>query len=184
MRTQLHKTNPQWRCLDMCAAVWECVCVAHVYLRGLVEGAVGVNVVIENDDSDHDPHAEQERVLAAETTRILPKITNRRRVKGEEKGWGNHIICWCAVEWIHASVNAIWVSTLNASISKSRLKIHELNLSQVSLLYCLTKGHMMLFGFLPFLYCVVKRVKVLPSEKAHSYFLPQKTAALPETPGL
>lgn len=52
-----------------------CVCVSYVYLGGLVEGTVGVDVVIKNDDSDHDPHAKQERVLAAETTRIFPKYT-------------------------------------------------------------------------------------------------------------
>lgn len=57
------------------------VCVSYVYLGGLVEGSVGVDVVIKNDDSDHDPHAKQERVLAAETTRIFTKHTER-----EEEG--------------------------------------------------------------------------------------------------
>lgn len=42
--------------------------VSYVYLRGLVEGAIGVDVVVKNDDPDHDPHAKQKRVLAAETT--------------------------------------------------------------------------------------------------------------------
>lgn len=55
-----------------------CVCVSYVYLGGLVEGAVGVDVVIKNDDSDHDPHAKQERVLTAETTRIFPECTERK----------------------------------------------------------------------------------------------------------
>lgn len=57
--------------------------MSHVYLRGLVEGTVGMDVVIENDDSNHDPHAEQERVLAAETTRILPK---KKQTEGERTG--------------------------------------------------------------------------------------------------
>lgn len=43
-------------------------CVSYVYLGGFVEGAVGVYVVIKNDDSNHDPHAKQECVLTAETT--------------------------------------------------------------------------------------------------------------------
>lgn len=55
--------------LCVCACV--CVCVSYVYLGGLVEGAVGMDVVVKNDDPHHDPHAEQERVLAAETTRIF-----------------------------------------------------------------------------------------------------------------
>jgi len=52
-----------------------CVCASHVYLGGLVEGAVGVDVVIEDDDSHHDPHAKQDCVLAAEPTRIFPEDT-------------------------------------------------------------------------------------------------------------
>lgn len=40
----------------------------HIDLGGLVEGSVGVDVVVEDDDSHHHPHAEQERVLAAEAT--------------------------------------------------------------------------------------------------------------------
>lgn len=163
-----NKTDSQWRCFHVCAAVWECVCVSHVYLRGLVEGAVGMDVVIENDDSDHDPHAEQERVLAAETTRILPKTTDRRRVKGEEKKWG--------LKWGSTRTNYIFLGFLlseymwvwmSSVVSKSQ-----------GLLYCLTKGHMMLLGFLPLLCCVVKHEKVLQSEKAQSYFLPQKTVLL------
>ena len=63
----------------MCRCVCVCVCVSYVYLGGLVEGAVGVDVVIKNDDSDHDPHAKQERVLAAEATRVFPKYTVRER---------------------------------------------------------------------------------------------------------
>lgn len=47
-------------------------CASYVYLGGLVEGAVGVDVVVENDDSHHHPHAEQDCVLAAETTGIFP----------------------------------------------------------------------------------------------------------------
>lgn len=168
--TKQNKTDPQWRCFHMCAAVWECVCVcgAHVYLRGLVEGAVGMDVVIENDDSDHDPHAEQERVLAAETTRILPKTTDRRRVKGEEKKWG---LKWGSIRtnyiflgFLLSEYMWVWMSSV---VSKSQ-----------GLLYCLTKGHMMLLGFLPLLCCVVKHVKGLHSEKAQSYFLPQKTVLL------
>lgn len=45
---------------------------SHVYLGGLVEGAVGVDVVVEDDDSHHHPHAEEQRVLAAETSRVFP----------------------------------------------------------------------------------------------------------------
>lgn len=50
---------------------------SYIYRGGLDEDAVGVDVVIEDDDADHDPHTEEEGVLAAETTRILPK-THRR----------------------------------------------------------------------------------------------------------
>lgn len=50
---------------------------AYVYLGGPVEGAVGVDVVVKDDDADHDPHAEQKRVLAAETTRIFSELTER-----------------------------------------------------------------------------------------------------------
>lgn len=45
---------------------------SHVNLGGLVEGAVGVDVVVEDDDSYHHPHAEEQRVLAAETSRVFP----------------------------------------------------------------------------------------------------------------
>lgn len=48
-------------------------CASYVYLGGLVEGAVGVDVVVENDDSHHHAHAEQDRVLAAETAGIFPE---------------------------------------------------------------------------------------------------------------
>lgn len=78
--------------------------MSYVYLGGLVEGAVGVDVVIKNNDSDHDPHAKQERVLAAETTRIFPKYTERGRnrirkgTNDEMRKIGSwhfrHIICW------------------------------------------------------------------------------------------
>ena len=54
-----------------------CVCLSYIYLGGLVEGAVRVDVVIKNDDPDHDPHAKQERVLTAETTRIFPEYTEK-----------------------------------------------------------------------------------------------------------
>lgn len=50
---------------------------SYIYRGGLDEDSVGVDVVIEDDDADHDPHTEEEGVLAAETTRILPK-THRR----------------------------------------------------------------------------------------------------------
>lgn len=46
----------------------------HVYLGGLVEGAVGMDVVVEDDDSHHHPHAEEQRVLAAETSRVLRRL--------------------------------------------------------------------------------------------------------------
>lgn len=49
------------------------MCVSYIYLGGLVEGPVGVDVVIQNDDADHDPHAKQDCVLTAETTGIFPK---------------------------------------------------------------------------------------------------------------
>lgn len=62
-----------------------CVHVSYVYLGGLVEGTVGVDVVIKNDDSDHDPHAKQKCVLAAETTRIFPKYTDTEGGPGLER---------------------------------------------------------------------------------------------------
>ena len=43
-------------------------CTAYIYLGGLVEGSVGVDVVIQNNDSYHHPHAKQECVLTAEAT--------------------------------------------------------------------------------------------------------------------
>lgn len=46
----------------------------HVDLRELVERSVGMNVVVENNDPDHDPHTEQERVLAAEPARVLRRL--------------------------------------------------------------------------------------------------------------
>lgn len=39
-----------------------------------------MDVVVKNDDSDHDPHAKQECVLAAETTRILTKTQREREI--------------------------------------------------------------------------------------------------------
>ena len=61
----------------LCSTVYRSV--SYVYLGGLVEGAVGVHVVVEDDDADHDSHAKQERVLAAETTRILPENGDREK---------------------------------------------------------------------------------------------------------
>lgn len=43
----------------------------HIYLGGLSKSAVGMDVVVKNDDSHHHPHAKQECVLAAEATRIF-----------------------------------------------------------------------------------------------------------------
>lgn len=53
------------------------ICVTHIYLGGLVEGAVGVDVVVKDDDPDHHPHAKQNRVLTAEATWIFPKCIER-----------------------------------------------------------------------------------------------------------
>lgn len=53
------------------------MCVSYIYLGGPVEGAVGVDVVVKDDDADHDPHAKQKRVLTAETTRIFSDHTER-----------------------------------------------------------------------------------------------------------
>lgn len=63
---------------EVCAPA-EPVDTSYIYRGGLDEDAVGVDVVIEDDDADHDPHAEQEGVLAAETTRILPKKKQQQR---------------------------------------------------------------------------------------------------------
>lgn len=49
----------------------------YIYFGGLVKGTVRVHVVIKNDDAHHHPHAEQERVLAAEATGVFPENTNR-----------------------------------------------------------------------------------------------------------
>lgn len=59
----------------------------HVYRGGLDEDSVGVDVVVEDDDADHDPHAEQEGVLAAETTRILPKRKTKKSKQNVLKGF-------------------------------------------------------------------------------------------------
>lgn len=55
--------------------------VSYIYLGGLVESAVGMDVVIKDDDPDHDPHAKQECVLTAETTCIFP--TQERKEGGK-----------------------------------------------------------------------------------------------------
>lgn len=65
------------------------MCVSYVYLGGLVEGAIGMDVVIKNDDSDHDPHAKQECVLAAETTRIFPGNREKRSETRKDLKPGN-----------------------------------------------------------------------------------------------
>lgn len=45
---------------------------AHVDFGGLGEGADRVDVVVEDDDSDHHPHAEQHGVCVGEPAAILP----------------------------------------------------------------------------------------------------------------
>lgn len=44
----------------------------HINFGGLGESPDRVNVVIENDDSYHHPHAEQHGVCVGEPTAILP----------------------------------------------------------------------------------------------------------------
>lgn len=44
----------------------------HVDFGGLGEGSDRVDVVVEDDDSDHHPHAEQHGVCVGEPAAILP----------------------------------------------------------------------------------------------------------------
>ncbi len=71
--------------LITCRCVHACFCVSYIYFGGLVEGTVGMYMVVQNDDSDHHPHAKQECVFAAETTRVFPKSTKRERSRELEK---------------------------------------------------------------------------------------------------
>lgn len=43
----------------------------HVDLGGLVEGSVGMDVVVQDDDSNHHSHTEQQRVLTVEPARVV-----------------------------------------------------------------------------------------------------------------
>lgn len=56
----------------------------YIYFGGLVKGTVRVHVIIKNDDAHHHPHAEQERVLAAETTGVFPENTKRPEKTGSD----------------------------------------------------------------------------------------------------
>lgn len=73
---------------DVCVPA-ELIDTSYIYRGGLDEHAVGVDVVIEDDDADHDPHTEQEGVLAAEATRILPKKQQQRK-KRRYRTWISH----------------------------------------------------------------------------------------------
>lgn len=44
---------------------------ADVDLGGLVEGSVGMDVVVQDDDSNHHSHTEQQRVLTVEPARVV-----------------------------------------------------------------------------------------------------------------
>lgn len=56
--------------------------VFYIYLGGLGEGAVWMDVVVKDDHSHHHPHAKQECILAAEATRIFPKKKKKKNSKG------------------------------------------------------------------------------------------------------
>lgn len=71
---------------DVCVPA-ELIDASYIYRGGLDEHAVGVDVVIEDDDADHDPHTEEEGVLAAEATRILPKEQQQRKTDATEPGF-------------------------------------------------------------------------------------------------
>lgn len=53
-----------------------CICGTHINFGGLGECPDGVNMVVEDDDAHHHPHAEQHGVCVGEPTTVLP---------GEEK---------------------------------------------------------------------------------------------------
>ena len=57
--------------------------MSYINLGGLVEGSVGMNVVVEDDDAHHHSHTEQQSVLAVkpagvvtegETTHMLDSV--------------------------------------------------------------------------------------------------------------
>ena len=55
-----------------------CACT-HINFGGLGKSPDGVNVVVEDDDSDHHPHAEQHGVRVGEPTAILPATDEESR---------------------------------------------------------------------------------------------------------
>lgn len=58
----------------------------HVNFGGLGEGPHGVDVVVEDDDADHHPHAEQEGLGVGEAAAVLPAP---REGLGELRGGGH-----------------------------------------------------------------------------------------------
>ena len=48
-----------------------CVCASYINLGGLVEGSVGMNVVVEDDNTHHHSHTEQQSVLAVEPAGVV-----------------------------------------------------------------------------------------------------------------
>lgn len=57
----------------------------HINFGSLGKSPDGVNVVVEDDDPHHHPHAEEHGVCVGETTAVLPatETVGRRKNKGE-----------------------------------------------------------------------------------------------------
>lgn len=69
-----------WNCREK--SLGSIAASTHINFGGLGEGADGVNVVVENDDSNHHPHAEQHGVCVGEPTAVLPVTGTVQRTRG------------------------------------------------------------------------------------------------------
>lgn len=54
--------------------------LTHVYFRGLGESADRMDIVVEDDDPDHDTQTEGHGLLAAETTSILTEFREKNKI--------------------------------------------------------------------------------------------------------
>lgn len=52
--------------------------VSYVNLGGFSEGTHGVNVIVEDNDTHHNTHAEQHSVCVGETAPVFPTYTKQR----------------------------------------------------------------------------------------------------------
>lgn len=57
---------------DQIICTYACTCCTHINFGGLGESPDRVNVVIQDDDTYHHPHAEQHGVCVGEPTAVLP----------------------------------------------------------------------------------------------------------------